>query len=183
MSMVSSARRSPPLAAMSARSVSSPISGTSPDSTTTRAVVRQQRHGLLHGVAGAQLRLLPRKALRGTGHAAGHGGLDLGRAVAGDDHHVARADARGGVGHMRQQCAAPQSMQHFGQLALHARALAGRHDDDVDRPLVVLLRSLIHAFFFPISLRAVARIIGVLLLVAALGACSAIKLAYNNLPR
>jgi hypothetical protein len=94
--------------------------------------------------------ILARKARCGATHGGGHGGFDFGRTVAGHDHHMAGADARGGVGHMRDQCAAAQTMQHFGQPAFHARALAGRHDHHVDRSLdVVLLRSLIHASLLP----------------------------------
>eukprot|EP01136_Pigoraptor_vietnamica_P017581 Opistho-1_new@62939 len=117
------------------------------------AIVRQLRRGLLHGMAGAQLGLLARETEGGGVHGRGlDRGFGLLGAVARHDHDMARADARGGVGHVGQQGAAGQTMQHFGQLALHARALAGRHDDDVDRSLVALLRSLIHALFFPDSL-------------------------------
>ncbi len=92
----------------------------------------------------------------------------LGRAVAGHDHDMASADARRGIDHMRDQRAPAQTMQHFGQAAFHARALAGRHDDHVDRCLDVLLRGLIHAFVFRMRCFQ-ARIIGARAVAAALG--------------
>jgi hypothetical protein len=33
---------------------------------------------------------------------------------------------------MLQQCTTGQTVQDFGQFALHARALAGSHDDHID---------------------------------------------------
>ena len=61
-----------------------------------------------------------------------HRRLDLARAIAGDDDDAPRVQRRHAVDHMLQQCAAGQTVQHFGQAALHARALARRHDDHID---------------------------------------------------
>ena len=60
------------------------------------AFVVQLRHGLLHRVAGAQLRLLAHEGEAG----AGEGGLDLRGAVAGDRHGAIGLQRRGGVDDM-----------------------------------------------------------------------------------
>src|SRR5207245_8249679 len=73
-----------------------------------------------------------------------------------------------------QQRASGQTMQHFGQAALHARALAGCHDDHVDCCHVLPSASMM-------TVVRLARIIVLLTLVTGLAACSAIKLGYNTL--
>jgi hypothetical protein len=42
---------------------------------------------------------------------------------------------------MLQQWTAGQAVQDFGQFALHARALAGSHDDHIDWWLAGLIRA------------------------------------------
>ena len=99
------------------------------------AVVGQEGRRLLHGMAGPQLRLLAREARRRA--AAGlrpaiHGRLNIGRAVTGDHHHVANRQRCHRIHDMLEQRTAGQTVQHFGQAALHARSLARRHDDHID---------------------------------------------------
>ena len=99
-------------------------------------VVGQQRQRLLHGVAGAELRFLAhtlnRQGNAGFIRARGHrdqAGLHLVSPVAGDHHHLTRRQLGRRVHHMAQQSTPGQKVQHFGQLALHARALARSHND------------------------------------------------------
>ena len=51
--------------------------------------------------------------------------------MTGDDDGAARLQMRSLVEHVVQQRAARQALQHLGRAAFHARALAGRHDEDV----------------------------------------------------
>ncbi|MFC5500399.1 DUF6279 family lipoprotein [Caenimonas terrae] len=77
---------------------------------------------------------------------------------------------------MLDQRTAGQSMQHFGQAALHARALAGGHDDHIQschRESSLFMHRFAH----------LVRIIGLLSVAVALAGCSAIKLGYNTLPQ
>ena len=84
--------------------------------------LEQQRHGLLHGVAGALLRLLQREV---QAFLAAKRLLDAVGAVA--DHHRdagGREFARTGQ-HVRQHGLAGQRVQHFGKVGLHALAQSG----------------------------------------------------------
>jgi hypothetical protein len=100
-----------------------------------RAVVRQARHGLLHGVAGAQLRLLAHTfhvKLACNARQSCGSRFYFCSAVAGDDDGAARLQVRRLVQHMVQQRTACEALQDLGGAAFHARALAGRHDEDVE---------------------------------------------------
>jgi hypothetical protein len=83
---------------------------------------------------------------------------------------------RSGVNHMLHQCTPGQSVQHFGQPAFHAGALAGGHDHYIHcchtKPPALM------AIFTKLM-----RIIGLLAMAwLALTACSAVKLGYGALP-
>ena len=95
---MSSASLSPAEAATSAARVSVSISGTSPLRIKRGAGTVEQGCGLLHGVAGAELRLLAHE-----GQARRSGGvLDLGGAVPGDDDRARSPEAGGGVENVLQ---------------------------------------------------------------------------------
>ena len=95
-------------------------------------IIGQRGHGLLHGVAGAQLRLLAH-ALDGQRLARGQQQrLDLVSPVAGDDHRRAGVQLRCCVQYMLHQRHPGQALQHLGQAAFHAGAFASSHDDNVD---------------------------------------------------
>jgi len=84
-------------------------------------------------MAGAQLRLLPHKGQLETARSGlAGGGLHLGGAMAGDHGGAARLQVDRLVQHVVQQRAPAQALQHLGKAAFHARALAGRHDEDVE---------------------------------------------------
>jgi len=95
-------------------------------------IVGQHGHGLLHRVAGAQLRLLAH-TLHGQRLARGqHQRLDLIGPMAGDDHRRAGIQLRRRVQHALHQRHPGQALQHFGQAAFHAGAFASGHHDHVD---------------------------------------------------
>ena len=109
-------------------------------------VIRQHRYALLHGVASAQLRLLPHKAhiqrsqrvaQRATGRFHGLG------PVPGDHHRAAGTQASRSGDHMVQQGAPGQSVQYFRQFAFHAGAFARRHDDYIQHCLVFHVSALV----------------------------------------
>ena len=100
-----------------------------------RAILAQVRHRLLHGVAGAKLRLLAHKLKVKTAYSACcacGGSFYFHSTVAGDDRGAARLQMRRLPQHMVQKRAPRQALQHLGNAAFHARALAGRHDEDVE---------------------------------------------------
>ena len=99
------------------------------------AIGREMGHGLLHGVAGAQLRFLAHKLQIKMGCSAREScgsRFYFCSTVAGDDDGAAGLQAGCLVQHMVQQRAPGQALQHFGGAAFHARALAGRHDENVE---------------------------------------------------
>ena len=86
-------------------------------------------------MAGAQLGFLPHEfeVKRGASACCTCGSsFYFCSAVAGDDDGAAGLQARSLVQHMVQQRAAGQALQDLGQAAFHARAFAGRHDEDVE---------------------------------------------------
>ena len=108
------------------------------------AAVIQQGQGLLRGMPRAQLRLLqggealhgarPLVCLRaGLRVPFGAKGLHFLRAMPRDHHAAASAQLRGCVQHMPQHGPPGQALEHFGQAAFHARALARSQNDDVKR--------------------------------------------------
>ncbi|MPM42586.1 hypothetical protein SDC9_89252 [bioreactor metagenome] len=96
----------------------------------------QLGHGLLHRMAGAELRLLAHElrvelsVRRQLECAAGR--FHLVGTVPRHHHHAARRKALRLRHHMLQQWPPGQSLQNFGSAAFHARALARGHDDDVE---------------------------------------------------
>ena len=100
------------------------------------SVVTQGGHRLLHGVAGAQLRLLAHKfhaKCAFCARVACAGCFYFYSAVAGNHDHLARLQGACGVNHMLQECAPGQLVQDLGQSTLHACAFARRHNDHVNR--------------------------------------------------
>jgi hypothetical protein len=104
-----------------------------------QAIVRQQRRRLLHGVAGAQLRFLAHRLRRNFSAISAASACPVSAerfnfrsAVAGDHNRRARAQRGRTVEYVRQQGPPGQPVQHLRDPALHARALARGHDDDVD---------------------------------------------------
>jgi hypothetical protein len=88
-----------------------------------QAIVLERRHGLLHGMAGAQLGLLAHKlqvhgAIRAIG--GGDGSFHFRSTMARHHHGRARLELRSGVQHMLQQGATGQLLQHLGMAAFHA---------------------------------------------------------------
>ena len=51
-----------------------------------------------------------------------------------DHHRLAGVQLGRSIYHMLQQRLAAQTVQHFGQGTLHARAFASGHDDHIYRP-------------------------------------------------
>ncbi len=96
------------------------------------AVVRQVRRGLLHRMARAELRRLAHEGERRLRRDLPQAGLHLVGAVARHHHQRARAEADCRVRHVADQRPAGEAVQHLRQAALHARAHAGGHDDDID---------------------------------------------------
>ena len=87
----------------------------------------QLRNGLCHGVAGTQL-----LRLFGPGDVIGlQGGADDFAAVAVDDDQFFGVKTAGRVDHMLGQRLAGDRMQDFGEIGMHALALAGSENDDV----------------------------------------------------
>ncbi len=83
---------------------------------------KQQRHGLLHGMAGALLRLLQhemqvRLALVSL--------FDAVRAMADHDDDAPRLQLARAVQHMAQHRFASQGVQNFGEVGLHAFTQSG----------------------------------------------------------
>ncbi|OIQ72175.1 hypothetical protein GALL_462010 [mine drainage metagenome] len=77
------------------------------------AVGRQQRHRLLHRVAGAELRLLQGEAQAGPARECG---LHLVRAESGDDHGGLRLQSVHRIEHVREQRTARERLQHLRQV-------------------------------------------------------------------
>ena len=87
-------------------------------------------------MTGAKLRLLTHKIYIKTG--ASQGGISDGcfyfdSTMTRDENHLTRQQRRRRVNYMLQQSATGQKMQHFRQLAFHARALACCHDVPIHR--------------------------------------------------
>lgn len=91
---------------------------------------RHRRHRVLHGMAGAQALLLLGPVEIGL---VGKRGTDLLAAVAVNDVDPCGAELARGVDHVTQHRLAGDLLQHLGRGGLHALALAGGEDDDVER--------------------------------------------------
>ena len=92
-------------------------------------VVRHGRHRLHEGVPGAELLGLQRPADRRFGQRR----ADLLAAMAVDHVDGVGRERLRAVDDVLQQRSAGQRLQHLGQVALHALALAGGQDDDGQR--------------------------------------------------
>jgi hypothetical protein len=63
----------------------------------------------------------------------GEGALDLFGAVTDDDGDGTRRQRAGGIDHVRDQRTSRKRVQHLGQRGVHALALSGSEDHDVER--------------------------------------------------
>jgi hypothetical protein len=89
----------------------------------------EQRLGLEQGVGSAALRFLGNRLDAGSGdgrrHSFGH--------MTHNNRCRVRAESAGGLQDMRHHRRAADGVEHLRQLGLHARALAGRENDNVER--------------------------------------------------
>ena len=96
---------------------------------------RQMGHGLLHGVAGAQLRFLAHKLQIKMGCSARESSgsrFYFCSTVAGDDDGAAGLQVGCLIQHMVQQRAPGQALQHLGVRLFMRVPLPSRHDENVE---------------------------------------------------
>ena len=93
------------------------------------AVFLEQRLGLQHRVASAELWLLQHETQLGR---AGVGVLNLFRTMADDDHDLVGVQRPGAVEHMREHRAPGNGVQDLGKIGLHPLAKAGGEYDDIE---------------------------------------------------